>query len=132
MDPAASANRQGFLDQSATLRDELDDVHVEDFTPAERAEFDRMTGLWDSFFAEDEKVVAMFREGTPAAITRANAHIVGPAYDVYFALRDSTQTLIDAVQSAATPPPGLPTPAPAAPAVRRWPQCSWRCAPRRC
>ncbi len=98
VDPAASANRQGFLDQSAALRDELDDVHVEDFTPAERAEFDRMTGLWDSFFAEDEKVVAMFREGTPAAITRANAHIVGPAYDVYFALRDSTQTLIDAVQ----------------------------------
>ena len=57
-----------------------------------------MVGLWDSFFAEDEKVVAMFRRARRRPSRRANAHIVGPAYDVYFALRDSTQKLIDGVQ----------------------------------
>jgi methyl-accepting chemotaxis protein len=98
VDPA-SGNRKGFLEQADALRAGLAAVHVEDFTGAEREDFDRMLPLWDQYFAEDEKIVAMLREGTPEGMVRANAHILGPSYDVYFSLREVTQELIDSVQA---------------------------------
>ncbi len=86
-----SANRKGYLDQAEALAAQIAALHVDLLTPAERTEFDRLRGLVTRFYAEDDKAVALLTQGTPQGIVAANAQIVGPGYEVYFALRDSPE-----------------------------------------
>jgi methyl-accepting chemotaxis protein len=81
---AGSYNRKGELASKKKLYDALDRVHVADLTPAERAKFDKLRPAWDSFFAWDDKIMALLRQDTQQARAEAMTNINGgPAAEAY-------------------------------------------------
>ena len=98
VDPA-SDNRAGFLADAEKLRVLLADTRTDLMTDAERAQFDQLTDLWDRYFAADDRIVAAFRANQ---IEQGNALILGPGYDIYFQIVDTTDALIRSVSDRGT------------------------------
>ena len=93
-------NRKGFLEQAEALRDAVDAVHVDDLTDGRAAGVHPARGPGGGLPRQGRRRSSRCsRSGRPKAIEEANAFIVGPSYEVYFALRDSTQKLIDSVSA---------------------------------
>ena len=97
-----AGNRKGFLDDAQKLRDHLADVDVEAMTAKEERVFATVQEQWDAYFAMDDKIVATYRSGAPDARAKGDAIILGPSYEVYFALLESTQELLDLVTERST------------------------------
>ncbi|MGK5680133.1 methyl-accepting chemotaxis protein [Actinoplanes sp. URMC 104] len=89
-----SGNRAGFLADAEKLRALLKDTRTELMTAAERERFDKLTNLWDQYFAADERIVAAFRAGR---VDEGNRLILGPGYEIYFQIVESTDALITSV-----------------------------------
>jgi methyl-accepting chemotaxis protein len=96
-----SPNRKGFLDSAAALEKDLAAVHVEHLSPAERALFEKITSSFRTFLEYDDQVVALFRKDSPAGTKEGNALIVGPGYNAYYEILQSTTELIDSVKNRA-------------------------------
>ncbi|RMI12470.1 methyl-accepting chemotaxis protein [Cellulomonas triticagri] len=94
----ANPNRAGYLDSVETLRATLDAVDTSLLTADESAVYAQIPPLWEEFFAVDDQVVAAYTEGTPEAVDAADALVVGPGYDVYYAIGDATTQLLDSLR----------------------------------
>ena len=86
-----AGNRKGFLDDAARLREHLAAVDTDAMTAREAEVFATVGQQWDAYFAKDDEIVATYRSGATDARAKADAIILGPSYEVYFALLESTQ-----------------------------------------
>ena len=96
VDPQAS-NRGGYLASVEGLRAELAAMPVDFMTDEERAQFDRISELWDDFFVADDAVVAAYTVGTPAAIDEGDQLILDQVYDIYGEIVELTGEIVTSV-----------------------------------
>jgi methyl-accepting chemotaxis protein len=68
IDPA-NVNRAGYLSAVEDLKKQLDAVHTEWLTTAERADVEKLRAAWDKVFATDDTIVAALRGGSAAKAT---------------------------------------------------------------
>ncbi|WP_435744547.1 methyl-accepting chemotaxis protein [Nocardioides sp. SYSU DS0663] len=92
-----SANRAGMLADAELLRELMAEMPVETMTDAERAEYAKLEGLWDDFFVADDKAVAAYALGTPAAVERADQLILGEVYDIYYEIIEISDALVGSI-----------------------------------
>ncbi|SDD20192.1 methyl-accepting chemotaxis protein [Nocardioides lianchengensis] len=92
-----SANRAGFLTSVAGLREQLDAMPTEVMSAGEREQFDRISALWDQFFAADDQVVEAYRVGTAAAVDRGDQLILDQVYAIYGEIVELTGTMVTSV-----------------------------------
>ena len=97
VDPA-SDNRAGFLKDAALLKQLLTETRTDLMTASERATFDQLTTLWQSFFDYDDQISAAFGKGQ---IGKGNELILGPSYDIYYKIVSSTEALVTSVSGRA-------------------------------
>ncbi|ACV08028.1 methyl-accepting chemotaxis protein [Jonesia denitrificans] len=90
-----SANRKGYLDSAEQLRTLLTSVNTDAMTDSEKAIYDQITAKWDEFFVADDQVVALYKAGTSDAKEQGDAHVVGPVYEIYYAITELTAQLDD-------------------------------------
>jgi methyl-accepting chemotaxis protein len=93
----ASPNRAGYLDSADRLRSQLQDIPTALLTAHERALFDKIRQDWQGFFANDDQVVALFRQNTPASAAAAGELIVGKGFEIFFDISDLTTQLRSSV-----------------------------------
>jgi methyl-accepting chemotaxis protein len=103
-DPGAAvkpdaASRAGYLEVVGRLRTHLAGVGTTTMTPAEQQIFQAIRTDWDAFLAMDDTIAAMFAEGTPQSVSKANATIGGASWDIYFRILENTQSLVDSARS---------------------------------
>jgi methyl-accepting chemotaxis protein len=96
IDPA-NANRAGYLDVAQRLRESLTTAPTDVMRAAERTRYEEILAGWDTFFAGDDDVVALYAQGTPESVTQADELITGPLYAVYFDILEDTAALLDSV-----------------------------------
>jgi methyl-accepting chemotaxis protein len=93
-----AGNRAGFLADADKLRAELELMPTEVLTEEEAAIFTTIRDDWDTFFAFDDQVVALYNQDTPASTDAADALILGDSYNVYFEIIDLTAQLRQSVE----------------------------------
>ena len=94
-----AANRAGYLADAQALRDELSKMPTDVLTAKEAPIFDKIVADWDTFFALDDQVVALYQQNTPASTDAADAKILGDVYKVYYEIFDLTEKLRGSLQS---------------------------------
>ena len=94
-----AGNRAGYLADAQALRDELSKMPTDVLTAKEAPIFDKIVADWDTFFALDDQVVALYQQNTPASTDAADAKILGDVYKVYFEIFDLTEKLRGSLQS---------------------------------
>ncbi|ATE55447.1 methyl-accepting chemotaxis protein [Actinosynnema pretiosum] len=87
----SSANRAGFLADKAKLADVLASVPTERLTDAERETFTRIDAAWKKYFTADDQAAAAYARG---AVDEGDAIVLGPGYEIYFAIVQDTDALI--------------------------------------
>jgi methyl-accepting chemotaxis protein len=96
IDPSAE-NRAGFLADKDKLHALLDSFPTGSMTSRERAYYDTINDQWDRYFALDDKIVAAYQLGTPAAVEKAEKLNTTTGYDIYFKIVDQTDKLVDSI-----------------------------------
>ncbi|GIH97314.1 chemotaxis protein [Planobispora siamensis] len=96
-----SPNRKGFLDSAAALEKDLAAVHTGYLSPGEKALFEKIASSFRTFLDYDAQVVALFRKDSAAGTKEGNALIIGPGYNAYYDIMESTTKLIDSVKTRA-------------------------------
>ncbi|MBB2948149.1 methyl-accepting chemotaxis protein [Actinoplanes lutulentus] len=96
IDPA-SENRKGTTDSLDALESELKVVADSDLTADERALFAAITENFAKFREYDDQVVEILGAGGADAVTRAAELINNESYDVYLAIVENTNKLVDSV-----------------------------------
>jgi methyl-accepting chemotaxis protein len=94
---ASTPNRAGFLDHSEKLQDLLGSMSTEAMTAGEARTFEKIRGLWKDYYEIDDRVVAAYEVGTPAAVERGDTLILEQGYGIYFQITELTNQLIDSV-----------------------------------
>ena len=93
-----NANRKGYLDSAAELRTRLDAMPVDVLTPEERTQFTTIRDAWGRFFAADDRAVALYRRGTPAAVDAADAVIMDEAWAEYGTVGEVMPTFLASIE----------------------------------
>ncbi|MEU4695027.1 methyl-accepting chemotaxis protein [Actinoplanes sp. NPDC023714] len=96
IDPA-SENRKGTVDALDALGSELAVVKNADLTADERAYFETVEDNFEKFRGYDDQVVELLRADRPGAVERAASLINNEAYDVFLAIVENTDKLVDSV-----------------------------------
>ena len=78
-----SANRQGYEASATQLRGHLDAMPLDVLTDAEKKQFATIKEAWQRFFEADDRAVALYRQGTPAARDKADKVIMDEAWAEY-------------------------------------------------
>ncbi|ROP32792.1 methyl-accepting chemotaxis protein [Couchioplanes caeruleus] len=94
-----AVSRAGYLEVVGRLRTHLSSVDTSAMTAEEAKTFEALRTDWDAFLKMDDSIAAMFAEGTPASVSKANETIGGASWDIYFRILESTKVLIDSAQS---------------------------------
>ena len=94
-----SGNRAGYLADADALRAELASMPTGALTASESKMYDTIVADWDKFFAVDDKVVALYKQNTPATTDAADELILGDGYKVYFDIFDLTEKLRKSLES---------------------------------
>ncbi|GAA3253094.1 methyl-accepting chemotaxis protein [Dactylosporangium siamense] len=94
-----SDNRAGFLADKAVLQTLLRDTRTADMTAAERAIFEELRTLWESYWTYDDQIAGLFGQGR---IDDANAVILGPSFEIYVKIVEQTNALIAQVTARAS------------------------------
>jgi methyl-accepting chemotaxis protein len=92
-------SRAGYLEVVGRLRTHLKSVDTTTMTAEESKTFKAIRDDWDAFLAMDDTIVALFAQGTPQSVSKANETIGGASWDIYFRILKNTQTLVDSAQS---------------------------------
>ncbi|MFI7602218.1 methyl-accepting chemotaxis protein [Actinoplanes sp. NPDC049681] len=90
-------NRAGLLKSKAAVYDLLPKLDRGAMTAAERTEFDRQRGLWDTYFSFDDKMVALIAQNTHAALVKAYDILNEPLDTAWSDLLDSTEKILASV-----------------------------------
>ncbi|MEU7909416.1 methyl-accepting chemotaxis protein [Actinoplanes sp. NPDC049118] len=103
-DPAAAvkpdaASRAGYLEVVERLRTHLAGVDTSAMTSQEQKTFQSIRTDWDKFLKMDDAIAALFAQGTPQSVKKANDTIGGASWDIYFRILEQTQALVDSAQS---------------------------------
>ncbi|MFC3382036.1 methyl-accepting chemotaxis protein [Couchioplanes azureus] len=94
-----AVSRAGYLEVVGRLRTHLSGVDTSAMTAEEAKTFQAIRTDWDAFLEMDDTIAAMFAEGTPASVSKANETIGGASWDIYFRILENTQKLVDSAQS---------------------------------
>ncbi|MFI7600352.1 methyl-accepting chemotaxis protein [Actinoplanes sp. NPDC049681] len=94
-----AVSRAGYLEVVGRLRTHLKSVDTTTMTPQEQKIFKAIRDDWDAFLAMDDTIVALFAEGTPQSVAKANETIGGASWDIYFRILKNTQDLVNSAQS---------------------------------
>ncbi|MEV8508891.1 methyl-accepting chemotaxis protein [Actinoplanes sp. NPDC051475] len=94
-----AVSRAGYLEVVGRLRTHLKSVDTTVMTAEESKTFKAIRDDWDAFLAMDDTIVALFAQGTPQSVSKANETIGGASWDIYFRILKNTQTLVDSAQS---------------------------------
>ncbi|BBH66532.1 hypothetical protein ACTI_32170 [Actinoplanes sp. OR16] len=100
IDPA-SENRKGTIDALEALEAELAVVAGADLTVAERGYFGIIEDNFAKFREYDDQVVELLRTGGTGAVEQAASLINNEEYDVFLAIVENTDTLVDSVNARA-------------------------------
>ncbi|MEV4280252.1 methyl-accepting chemotaxis protein [Actinoplanes xinjiangensis] len=103
MDPAKAVdpkndNRVGFENDFELLNQLLADTDTATMTDAERAEFGKLTGLWEKFKATDDQMVALYAAGR---LDEGDKLLLEQSYAVYFEISEVTGKLVSSVVARA-------------------------------
>jgi methyl-accepting chemotaxis protein len=79
---ADSANRKGFVDSAAALKQEIAAVPADELSAAERTAFAAIQDNFTSFLQYDDQVAALFKQNTAASVKEANSLIIGTGFAV--------------------------------------------------
>jgi methyl-accepting chemotaxis protein len=93
VDPA-SDNRAGFLTDLELLTGLLAKTDTATMTAAERAEFEKLDGLWKKFKTIDDQLVALYAAGR---LDEGDALLLDGSYAVYFEIIEVTGKLVTSV-----------------------------------
>jgi methyl-accepting chemotaxis protein len=97
--PTEGGNRAGFLDISERLRAELEKAPIETYTEEEVAIAEEIDAQWDTFFAVDDRAVALYSQDTPATTDAADTLILNEGFGVYYELIDLTNALHESLEN---------------------------------
>ena len=73
----SAASRKAFLASAAEFRRELAVVQREHLSPTQRAQAAAASSAFDQFMATDNRVIGLYRNGSPAAVAQANRLVLG-------------------------------------------------------
>ncbi|GIF08209.1 hypothetical protein Asi03nite_57470 [Actinoplanes siamensis] len=93
-----AASRAGYLEVVGRLRTHLAGLDTTAMNAQELKTFQAIRTDWDAFLAMDDKIAAMFAEGTPTSVAKANETIGGASWDIYFRIMKETQELVDSAK----------------------------------
>ncbi|MBB3101583.1 methyl-accepting chemotaxis protein [Actinoplanes campanulatus] len=93
-----AASRAGYLEVVGRLRTHLADVDTTAMSASELKTFQSIRTDWDAFLAMDDEIAAMFAEGTPKSVAKANETIGGASWEIYFRILENTQALVDSAK----------------------------------
>jgi methyl-accepting chemotaxis protein len=93
-----SMNRKGYTSDVDALKTALGKVNEKDMTPAERTVLARLRDEWQQFFAVDDRMMALLRQGD--SHRDATVDIINTdQLDVFTKLVEDSQKLVDSVKS---------------------------------
>ncbi|GAB1640617.1 methyl-accepting chemotaxis protein [Krasilnikovia sp. MM14-A1259] len=99
-----SYNRASELDAKTALYDTLKAAEAAPFTAAERAEVAKLRGIWDGYFTDDDRIMTVLRQNTPAsraeALKSINEGVSNDAYTQTLAITDRLQESTQARDTA--------------------------------
>ncbi|GAB2878099.1 hypothetical protein GCM10027026_31120 [Myroides odoratimimus subsp. xuanwuensis] len=98
---ADNPNRAGYLESADGLRATLDAVPVDLMDADERTAYEEIAGLWDEFFAIDDRVADQYARGTAADVDAADATIVDDGYAIYGVILELTAEMGESVDERA-------------------------------
>jgi len=98
VDPSAST-RAAYLDDAARCKKFLAGIDRTYMTPSERQTLATIIDGWNSFFAMDDKIVALYKKADHKSVDKANAMIGGPSWDIYAKILDQTATMLKSTQA---------------------------------
>ncbi|MEU8657367.1 methyl-accepting chemotaxis protein [Actinoplanes philippinensis] len=87
-------NRKGFQADFDLLTKLLAETDTAAMTDAERADFDKLRGLWDKFKSTDDQMVALYAAGR---ITEGDDLLLKESYQIYFDIIGVTGSLVTSV-----------------------------------
>ncbi|GAB1691971.1 methyl-accepting chemotaxis protein [Krasilnikovia sp. M28-CT-15] len=104
-----SYNRAGELESKAALYEAIKAAEAAPFTAGEHAEVAKLRGIWDGFFADDDRIMDILRKNTAASRAEALKSVnEGVSYDAYTKsieisdrVRESTQARTTALNAEA-------------------------------
>jgi methyl-accepting chemotaxis protein len=85
--------RQEFVTSSAALRADYADIGRAALTTGERTRLDAAVKAFETFMSIDARMVALYRQGTPAATAAADELASGDSLDAFTAAADATSAL---------------------------------------
>ena len=97
VDPT-SVNRAGYLTDVEALKQLLASTNVQYLSPAERQQFDQLSGLWDDYFAQDDVIVALYAQNK---IAEGDAQILGLSYEICYKIIEVHAGLINSITARA-------------------------------
>ena len=90
--------RAGYIDVAKRFRAFLADINTDYLTAKENALLDSARTDLEMFFEMDDEIVALYEKATDASVAKANELILGPSWDVYYRVLESTADLIASVE----------------------------------
>ena len=96
-------SRKAFLDLVASFRTELARLQHDPLTRSQRALSSEISSQFDQFMTLDQRIIADYRTGTPAAVASANQLVLADEITIFQKLASATDKLVGSVkhQSAA-------------------------------
>ncbi|GAA4356883.1 hypothetical protein GCM10023145_27880 [Angustibacter luteus] len=92
-----SESRANYLKAADSVRNTLAHMPTADMTDDEHAAFNRMSVLWNEFFATDDSIKTMYSLGDAQSVDRAESTILGPERNTYRQILDATDALVISV-----------------------------------
>ena len=96
--PGATADsapsRKAFLASAASFRRELAAVQREHLSPTQRAQAAAASSAFDQFMATDNRVIGLYRNGSPAAVALANRLVLGREIALFTQISSAVDRLV--------------------------------------
>ena len=93
-------SRKAFLDSTQRLRTAIQDLrNAAGLTAEDRQAIERAEASINAFMTTDERIIAAYREGTPATLKAANDLVIGEEIRNYQAVTDAVNPMVDRIMT---------------------------------
>jgi methyl-accepting chemotaxis protein len=95
----SSSSRKAFLASAADFRKELGVLSGEQLTAAQRTALNAAKGAFEQFMTTDNRVVSLYRQGTPADLKAANALVLGREITLFEQVSNNTDKVVALIEA---------------------------------
>jgi methyl-accepting chemotaxis protein len=95
----SSSSRKAFLASAADFRKELGVLSGEQLTAAQRTALNAAKGDFEQFMTTDNRVVSLYRQGTPADLKAANALVLGREITLFERVSNNTDKVVALIEA---------------------------------